>query len=129
MDGNILRILLHEGESFSTFVPKPILTIADKSNPEVRSEIDEYDVPKVRIGQRAQFWQDGSPDRRFSGTVVRTMAAMGHLSVVSGNPADKTDRDVLEVIVVPDVSQKAEVVALFPIGLRLTVRFDSGAGK
>jgi hypothetical protein len=85
----------------------------------------ENDVPRVRVGQKALFWHDRFPDRRFPGTVVRTVPVMGRQSVISGNPADKSDRDVLQVIVVPNPEVKTEVLARFPIGLRLTVRFDA----
>jgi len=45
---------------------------------------------------------------------------MGRLSVITGNPSDKTDRDVLETIV--DLGNGANVL---PVGLRVTVQFMS----
>jgi hypothetical protein len=46
---------------------------------------------------------------------------MGHKSVVTGDPAQKADRDILEVIA--DLNQQVNAL---PIGLRVTVQFVDG---
>jgi hypothetical protein len=43
---------------------------------------------------------------------------MGRKSVLSGDPAEKADRDVLEVIIELDQSAKE-----LPVGLRVTVQY------
>jgi len=44
--------------------------VADLSQMEVRCEVDETDVPRVREGQAARLTVDALPDRRFSGNVT-----------------------------------------------------------
>ncbi|HEY3740321.1 MAG TPA: efflux RND transporter periplasmic adaptor subunit, partial [Bryobacteraceae bacterium] len=118
MKGTVLRVMLRQGESFALVSPKPILTMADISGRRVRAEVDERDVSKVHIGQTVVVSSEAFGGRRFTGTVKRVASEMGRKSVITGDPADKSDRDVLEVIAELD----GDAVAL-PVGLRATVHF------
>lgn len=118
IDGTILRVLLRPGESFSTVAPHPLFTIADLSVRRVRAEIDERDVTKVRIGQKALVFADGHEDQKFEGEVQQIANAMGRKRVVSGDPAEKTDHDVLESIILLDRGARA-----LPVGMRVVVQF------
>jgi multidrug resistance efflux pump len=118
MDGTILRILLRPGESFSTLAPRPLFTMADASSRRARAEIDERDVTKVRVGQRAVVFPDGHEDQQFPGKVQQIASVMGRKKVLSGDPAEKTDHDVLESLITLDQSALA-----LPIGMRVVVRF------
>jgi ABC exporter DevB family membrane fusion protein len=122
--GTVLRTLMRPGESFSTFVPRPILSMADTSRLRVRAEVDERDVAKVRTGQRVLVRADGWGSDSLSGRVSRLGAEMGRKTVRTGDPAEKSDRDVLEVIVDLDRQDPR----LF-VGLRVTALFlkDGGA--
>jgi HlyD family secretion protein len=117
-DGTILRILLRPGESFALVSPRPVLTIADLSGRRVRAEVDERDVGKVHVGQRILVSSEAFSGRRFGGKVTRLSSVMGRKSVLTGDPADKSDRDILEVIAQLDPAATA-----LPIGLRVTVEF------
>jgi HlyD family secretion protein len=119
MDGTILRVLLRKGESFSTISPKPLFTMADLSRLRVRAEVDEKDVTKVQLGQRAAISTNSSEQTMLSGTVVRISPTMGRKKALTGDPADKADRDVLEVLV-----ELPEGTPQLPVGLRVTVRFE-----
>jgi HlyD family secretion protein len=116
--GTILRVDLRQGESFSLYAPHPLFTVADLTGRRVRAEVDEHDVGKVHAGQKALVSSEAYPNRRFSGTVTRLASIMGRKTVETGNPADKSDRDILEAVV--DLDQDALVL---PIGLRVTVEF------
>ncbi|MDQ2710660.1 MAG: efflux RND transporter periplasmic adaptor subunit [Acidobacteriota bacterium] len=116
--GTILRVNLREGESFSTVAPHPLFTIADLSARRVRAEVDERDIGKVRLGQLAMLTSEAYPGRHFDGHVARIASIMGRKSVETGNPADKSDRDILETLV--DLQPDA---AALPMGLRVTVQF------
>ena len=61
---------------------------------------------------------DAYPNRRFAGTVKELSSVMGRKSVVTGDPADKSDRDVLEV-----VAELGPDATALPLGLRVTVQF------
>ena len=117
--GSVLRVHLREGESFTTFAPRPIFSIADVSGRRVRAEVDERDVGSVHVGQKVTVTSDSYPNKRISGIVTKLASIMGRKTVLTGNPAEKEDRDVLEVTARLD--QSANV---FPVGLRVTVQFE-----
>jgi HlyD family secretion protein len=118
IDGTILKVLLKPGESFSTLIPSPVLSMDDLSVRHVRTEVDERDILKVWKGQEVMVFSPEQPEKRYPGKVIKVATEMGRLSVITGNPSDKTDRDVLETIV--DLGQGAQVL---PVGLRVTVQF------
>jgi multidrug resistance efflux pump len=118
ISGTVLRAFMREGESFALLAPKPLFSLADDSGRRVRAEVDERDIGKVRAGQAVVVTSDAYPDRKFAGKVAELAHIMGRKSVVTGDPGDKSDRDVLEVLAELD----SEAAAL-PLGLRVTVQF------
>ncbi len=118
--GTVLRVLLHRGESFALSAPRPILTLADLTGRRVRAEVDEKDVGKVRLGQTVTISSEAFSGERFTGRVTRIAALMGRKSIITGDPADKTDRDVLEV-----TAELEPGAVRLPVGLRCTVYFGS----
>ncbi len=117
ISGTILRVLLRPGESFSTLAPRPLFTLSDLSVRRVRAEVDERDVMKIRVGQRAQVFQDGREGQKFTGKVEQIANSMGRKRVVSGDPTEKTDHDVLESMIL------LEPKARLPVGMRVVVQF------
>jgi multidrug resistance efflux pump len=118
INGTILRVLLRDGESFGVLAPRPLFTVADVSGRRVRAEVDENDIAMVHVRQKVLVSADAYPHRTFSGVVTQLAKLMGRESVVTGDPAQKADRDVLEVMA--DLNQQANAL---PIGLRVTVQF------
>jgi len=124
MDATVLRTMLRPGETFSVMVPQPILRIADTSRLRVRAEVDERDVARVFPGQQVMVRGDVWPGHGVPGHVSRIGSQMGRKTVRSGDPAEKRDRDVLEVVVDLD-GQDPRLV----IGLRVTALFLKPAGR
>ncbi len=118
ISGTILRVLLREGESFALIAPHPLFTLADVSGRRVRAEVDENDIANVHVGQKLLVSADAFSRRTFSGVVTKLADVMGRKSVITGDPAQKADRDILEVTA--DLNQQADAL---PIGLRVTVQF------
>jgi HlyD family secretion protein len=118
ISGTVLRVLLREGESFGLVAPRPLFTMADVSGRRVRAEVDENDIGNVHIGQKLIVSADAYSQRTFSGVVTQLANLMGRRSIVTGDPAQKADRDILEVTA--DLNQPANAL---PIGLRVTVQF------
>jgi HlyD family secretion protein len=116
--GTVLRVYLRPGESFSTLMPRPLLALADLSVRRVRAEIDERDVPKVHQGQRVEVFAETQPERRYTGAVGWLAASMGRKRVLSDDPAEPADRDVLEALI--DLDQPGMAL---PVGLRVVVQF------
>lgn len=118
INGSVLRVLLREGESFGLIAARPLFTMADVSGRRVRAEVDEDDIANVRVGQKLIVSADAYAGRSFSGVVTELANVMGRKSVVTGDPAQKADRDILEVTA--DLDQASNAL---PIGLRVTVQF------
>jgi multidrug resistance efflux pump len=118
-DGTILRVHMRAGESFALLSPKPLFSMADLSVKRVRAEVDEKDIRSVRLGQKIMISTDADRRNRAEGTVVKIASMMGRKSVFTGEPMDKSDRDVLEVLADLDHTAADNL----PVGLRVTVDF------
>ena len=51
--------------------PMVILTVADMSQMQIETQVDESDIGKIKVGQQASFTVDAYPGKSFSGTVER----------------------------------------------------------
>ena len=122
--GTILRVHLRQGESFALIAPHPLFSIADVSGRRVRAEVDELDIGRVYVGQKVVLSSDAYARRSFSGTVTRVASIMGRKTVRTGDPAQKDDRDVLEVTANLDPAADA-----LPVGMRVTVQFIHADGQ
>jgi HlyD family secretion protein len=74
IDGIVVRRNIEEGETAIVGTMNNagtvLLTIADLSVLETELEVDETDIPYIRIGQSATVTIDAIPDREFSGRVT-----------------------------------------------------------
>src|SRR6266446_61713 len=118
IDGTILRVYARRGESFSTVTPRPLFSLADTSSRHIKAEIDERDVDKVSIGQKVVIQADALDGKRLNGSVIKISAMMGRKSISTGDPSDKSDRDILEAVIGLEDNTRS-----LPIGLRVTVQF------
>jgi HlyD family secretion protein len=117
ISGTITRLNMRAGETFSTVMPRPIATMADLSECRIRAEVDERDLPSVEINRRVRISSLGGREP-FGGKVIWTSLIMGRRTARSTDPADRSDRDILETLIAPDRG-----VPNLPIGLRVTVEF------
>jgi len=117
-DGTILRVYARPGESFSTVTPRPLFSLADTSTRHIKAEVDESDVDKVSVGQKVVIHADALEGKTLNGSVASVSAMMGRKSINTGDPSDKSDRDILEAVI--DLEDRARSL---PIGLRVTVQF------
>jgi multidrug resistance efflux pump len=118
VDGIVLRKHVSEGELVSLFYPKPLITISEIRKYRVRAEVDEQDVPRVKQGQIVEIVVNASEKDRLRGRVASLAPVMGRRQILTSDPADKSDRDVMEVLV--DLDDGPEGL---PIGLRVSVIF------
>ncbi len=74
IDGIVTRRNIEEGETVVIGTMNnpgtQLLTIADMSIIEAEVEVDETDIPSVRLGQRAKITIDAMPDETFWGKVT-----------------------------------------------------------
>ena len=115
IDGTVLRKHHRNGESVSnsSTVPDPILTVGDKNVLRVRMDVDETDVNKVRVGQKAYVTADAYGDKKFWGHVVRVGEQLGPKNVRTDEPTERVDRKILETLVELDKGTE------LPVGLRV----------
>jgi multidrug resistance efflux pump len=120
IEGTVLRVYARRGESFSTVTPRPLFSLADTSTRHIKAEVDERDVDKLSVGQSVIIQADALEGKKLRGSVARISAMMGRKSISTGDPSDKSDRDILEAVIELEDNSKP-----LPIGLRVTVQFLS----
>jgi len=115
IEGSVLRKHHRSGESVSnsSTVPDPILTIGDRKTLRVRVDVDETDVSKVRVGQKAYVTADAFGKQKFWGHVVRVGQQLGPKNVRTDEPTEKVDTKILETLVELDPG------SALPDGLRV----------
>ena len=115
IDGSVLRKHHRTGESVSnsSTVPDPILTIGDRKTLRVRVDVNETDVGKVRIGQKAYVTADAFGKQKFWGCVVRVGQQLGPKNVRTDEPTERVDTKILETLVELDPGTQ------LPDGLRV----------
>ncbi len=115
IDGTVLRKHHRNGESVSnsSTVPDPIVTIGDKNILRVRVDVDETEIGKVQVGQRAYVTADAFAGQKFWGRVVRVSQQLGRKNVRTDEPTERVDTKILETLVELDKG------AQLPVGLRV----------
>jgi HlyD family secretion protein len=124
IDGTVLRVYARRGESFSTVTPRTLFSLADTSARHIKAEVDERDVDKMSVGQLVIIQADALEGKKIRGSVARISAMMGRKSITTGDPSDKSDRDILEAVIDLDDNSRP-----LPIGLRVTVQFLSNVHR
>ncbi|MDX2031799.1 MAG: HlyD family efflux transporter periplasmic adaptor subunit [Blastocatellia bacterium] len=119
--GRILRKHLKTGESVfgaANGQSQPIVTLADDSALRVRVDVDETDVARLQVGQRAYVTADAYPGKKFWGRVARIGEVLGKKNLRTDEPTEKVDTKVLETLI--DLDPGSE--------LRLGLRVDAFIG-
>jgi HlyD family secretion protein len=122
IDGTVLRKHHRDGESVSnsSTIPDPILTIGDKGVLRVRMDVDETDVDRVHVGQKAYVTADAYGKQKFWGHVVRVGEQLGPKNVRTDEPTERVDVKILETLV--ELDKGVEL----PVGLRVDTFVVSG---
>jgi ABC exporter DevB family membrane fusion protein len=115
IDGTVLRKHHRSGESVSnsSTVPDPVVTVGDQKVQVVRVDVDETEVSKVRVGQKAYVTADAYGKKQFWGHVIRVGQLLGPKNVRTGEPTEKVDTKILETLVELDAGSQ------LPDGLRV----------
>jgi HlyD family secretion protein len=109
IDGRVLDVHARQGERVG---PEGIAELGQTGAMYAIAEVYETDVPRVRLGQRAQVSSPAMPKAAY-GTVDRIGLKIGKKDVLSVDPAAKTDARVVEVrIRLDDAAQVAELTNL-----------------
>lgn len=95
ISGTVIKRYLDEGEGITPEIP--IVAIADLSKIWVNAEVDETDIGKVEVGDRAVVTSDAHPGRAFEGRVQQIGAFAGPRNVKPSNPAVNLGMKVVQV--------------------------------
>lgn len=120
IDGVVLRKHLKEGESVSEMRDMPIVTVADTAVLRVRVDVDETDVSKLRIDQRAYVVADAYGEKKFWGRVVRIGQMLGKKNIRTDEPTERVDTKILETLIELDGDSE------LPVGLRVDAFIEVG---
>jgi RND family efflux transporter MFP subunit len=104
--GKIIRKYLNPGETITLEKLLPIVTLADVSKLIVKAEVVESDIRKVKLGQRAIITADAYPGEEFPGKVTDISTSIGKKKILSDDPSEMVDTDVLETKIELEGKQK-----------------------
>jgi ABC exporter DevB family membrane fusion protein len=149
LDGKVIRKLVEPGEGVD--ISMPLMVLGDLQKVIVKAEVDETDVGKLSLGQRAEITADAYPGRVFPGKIYEIGQTVGKRKVRPEDPVKIQDMKVLELkIEITEggdelklgmtvdvrifVSQKDKVLVipkgLVPLGAReATVRVEGPSGS
>jgi HlyD family secretion protein len=88
-----------------------VLTLADLSRVFVLASVDESDIGKVQVGQRAQITADAFKDRRFAGEVVRVATKGKVVSNVVTFEVKIEVRGRSRELLKPEMTANVEIIA------------------
>ncbi len=120
-DGTVLYRHLSVGERVGLSGEPALFEVGALGPRCARADVDEFDVGRVRIGQRVEVSAPAFGDERFAGRVVRIEGVLGRKNSRNRHASEKEDSKILEVVVELD-----EPAARLPIGLPVHVRFAPG---
>ncbi len=98
-DGTVLKRFRKAGETVTDRGDTPIVSFGDDSRLRVRVDVDETDVGKAHVGDRAWFTAQAFGSRKFWGRVIRIGHELGKKNVETDRPNEKIDTKVLETLV------------------------------
>ncbi len=101
-DGTVLNVWAKLGEVAVTSPDAPLALFGDLESLRVRTEVEERDVTKIRIGQKTVVKADAFGGQEFTGVVTSIAPALGAQRITSRGPRRPNDVEVLEVMVALD---------------------------
>lgn len=111
IDGTVLKRYLDEGEGVTPEIP--ILAIANLNKIWINAEVDETDIGRVHLGQKAQVTSSAYPGQTFTGRVQKIANYAGVRNIRPSNPAVNLGLKVVQV--------KIRLATKAPLRLGMTV--------
>lgn len=99
IDGTVLEVLGKVGETVSSSPDQPILTMSDPNVVVVKAEVDERDIAKVQLGQRAFVRSSAFPGQEIEGKVTAMAPVLAGPHMTSRGPRRPDDAEVREVTI------------------------------
>jgi len=118
IDGLILKVLLHPGESVGQ---GPILKMGNTSRMFAVAEVYETDIGLVRVGQKARL-TSGALAREVTGVVAAIGGMIHRTTVLDVDPAADVDSRIVEVRIKLDESEP--VASLTNLQVRIDIQIQ-----
>jgi HlyD family secretion protein len=97
--GSVLQLLTKTGEFVGPSAEFPLVFVGDTSGMRVKAEVDEPDVGKIKVGQRAFVRSAAFPGQEFAGRVTRLAPTLAMPRINQRGPRRPTDLEVMEVTI------------------------------
>jgi HlyD family secretion protein len=98
-DGTVLQLLTRVGETAAASPEQALVVLGDVSSLQVRAELEDRDLAKVRAGQAVTVRSDAFPGVDFAGRVARLAQAVAPARIAQRGPRRPNEQDTLEVMV------------------------------
>ncbi|MDB5335728.1 MAG: multidrug transporter [Planctomycetaceae bacterium] len=105
VSGEILRVNVRPGEYVGQPAGQTLIILGDMECVHVRADIDEVDIPRLQVGNRARAFVRGASDRPIPLEFVRVEPYVLPKKSLTGNSNERVDTRVLQVIFAIDQSQ------------------------
>jgi HlyD family secretion protein len=115
--GTILQLSAKQGEIVSPSPDAPLFQMGDMTSVRVKAEVDEGDISKIIVGQKAFVRSLSFPGKEFEGTVARLAPTLAQPKIGPRGPRRANDIEVREVTIDMDAA-----VPLLP-GMRVDAFF------
>lgn len=99
VSGSVLQLQAKVGELVAPSPEMPLAVVGDTSSMRVKAEVDEADVGKVKVGQRAFVKSSAYPGQEFAGRVTRLAPTLAPPRLNQRGPRRPTDLEVMEVTI------------------------------
>ncbi|MFA5898410.1 MAG: HlyD family efflux transporter periplasmic adaptor subunit [Hyphomicrobium sp.] len=97
--GSVLQLNAKKGEIVAPSPEQPLAVVGDVSVLRVKAEVDDGDVAKIRVGQKAFVRSINYPGREFEGTVADLAPTMDTPRISARGPRRPSDIEVLEMTI------------------------------
>jgi HlyD family secretion protein len=127
VDGVVISRAVDVGQTVAASFQTPTLfTIAqDLTKMQIEVSVDEADISRIRLGQKASFTVDAYPEEKFVGTVVQIRSApivtqnvVTYMVVVNVDNSELKLKPGMTANVAIVVAKKEDVVKIPPVALR-----------
>ena len=97
--GTLLEVNAKKGEIVQPSPDQVLAVLGDMSVVRVKAEVDDGDVAKLRVGQKAFVRSINYPNKDFEGTVTALAPSMATPRITSRGPRRPSDIEVLEMTI------------------------------
>lgn len=120
--GTILEVNVKQGEVVAPSPEQPLVVMGDMSVVRVKAEVDEGDVGKIKLNQKAFVRAASQPGKDFEGHITHMAPSLGQAKIGPRGPRRANDVEVMEVTIDLDGT-----VPLLP-GMRVDTFFRKDGG-